>query len=684
MTTLKTKIKIGLLAVMLLLFTAFYPIFNNSIPLAYAANNDIKFDDTNVLDDLKSSTVNGKPFNLSDFPYSTDGTKIEPKILSFIEYCYSYKINMQSNYGLYVYFYNPQSLDLDTTNRGNKIQLAVSYGGVNGMPDDYEKFDLKFCSMSTDPNYYGLFYKYKVIDHKAEKTSQTIRERISEDLKNQQLSGITINDCVRRYNVSGVELVERGKPNANDYWVAQTLKFTGFAKGYGANPEMASTLDCTAKALKTAELKVKHTNYRTDSSTVGKDHRNELNTVYFAVDNTLVEEFGRLQKIKAEWWEYKTTPIVVTEDKPMYDTLQNYIGKTLQGGYDSSLPYKLGYNRNHISTTPTLIIDYGWSYNVELYSSGNTFITSQDVCNSLFYSFYSEGESIKDYVLPAEKVSDYIYKYDKSFIKGTLPIKDNSISADLFLNNVDSGRTRGYNCKDIDASDEYNLFSYTDANKGFWDKVGDYGFWDTLFGKTPTDGNIVGLKPIYDIKATDLNGTDKEISNNLLIQERDADDLKSYYESETKKTSEFPKGKTVYLFRYAVTDYFSGILYGENANVKPVVMQDKSYIAQESVFLDFDILQLTFNKDGVYTIIPVVSNPIDIINGIDPPIEFEGNGCQNTKLILMIALIVLLLIICAPILPHIINFFVWLILGIFNILLFPFRAISKTIKKNKK
>ena len=43
------------------------------------------------------------------------------------------------------------------------------------------------------------------------------------------------------------------------------------------------------------------------------------------------------------------------------------------------------------------------------------------------------------------------------------------------------------------------------------------------------------------------------------------------------------------------------------------------YVAQMSMFLDFDIISLTFrNVENVETVIAVVSNPINIINGVDP------------------------------------------------------------------
>ena len=61
---------------------------------------------------------------MKDYPYDEDS---QAQIVNFVEYCYSYKGNMQSNYGLYVYVYNPQGLNISTNSKSNKIQMAVSY-----------------------------------------------------------------------------------------------------------------------------------------------------------------------------------------------------------------------------------------------------------------------------------------------------------------------------------------------------------------------------------------------------------------------------------------------------------------------------------------------------------------------------------------------------------------------------
>ena len=61
--------------------------------IAYAAGSELNYDKTNVMDDLTSSTVNGQPFDVKDYPYDEDS---QAQIVNFVEYCYSYKGNMQT------------------------------------------------------------------------------------------------------------------------------------------------------------------------------------------------------------------------------------------------------------------------------------------------------------------------------------------------------------------------------------------------------------------------------------------------------------------------------------------------------------------------------------------------------------------------------------------------------------
>ena len=146
------KILLGVIAMLLVLITVFATPMSIVAASITEESSSVSYEKTNVLDDLRQCTINGKPFNIADFPY--DESK-DIQVISFVEYCYSYKANQRDNYGLYVYVYNPKGLDLSKSQNFNKIQMAVSFDG-EGKPNDYYKFSLEFCSRIENGDYKNL------------------------------------------------------------------------------------------------------------------------------------------------------------------------------------------------------------------------------------------------------------------------------------------------------------------------------------------------------------------------------------------------------------------------------------------------------------------------------------------------------------------------------------------------
>ena len=152
-----------------------------------------------------------------------------------------------------------------------------------------------------------------------------------------------VNSNARRYDISGVELLTNDESNATEYTVGGTYTFTGYAKGYGADINAESNLTCEVRNLETIRLDLsgkddgidKRTYWRSNSSSKGAHHQNQINSVYFAIDKTVLEKFGyTLQRIKAEWWEYKTAPAIVIDNKDIYDRLAAYNGVKISEDYD--------------------------------------------------------------------------------------------------------------------------------------------------------------------------------------------------------------------------------------------------------------------------------------------------------------------------------------------------------------
>ncbi|MCL2631363.1 MAG: hypothetical protein FWD49_07615, partial [Firmicutes bacterium] len=656
----RNRLTVVLLAIFLL-STVFCVFVGASANIVYATNTDVNFDKTDVLEDLESATVNGEDFDISNFPHNPNGTV---RLLLFAEYCYSPKPELQGSYGLYLYIYNPTAVAFDIR-EANKVQLATEYDN-KGVPTDYSKFNLEFLSKSERNGFINLFYKFKVID-----TERTILKRV--------------NTYARQYDISGVELVSPGAQNATDYTVGTRYTYYGFAEGMNNN--LTSSLGCDVKEIETISLDLGHTFFRTGPSNKGVNFYHELNSVYFSIPNNQLQQFGKLQRIKAEWWEYKTQPIIITTNSGFYhDMRNNYIGQTIPN-YSSSNPYSLWYGRRTVVDGQNMHIFNDWGWNVQTGSFGlieKVNISVAQRSNFLPYIFLSD-ESITEYGVSREELTSYIYSYNKSNNNGNLQFNGRNIRADLFTNSVDAGRTRGYNPVVIDVDDDkYDMLSYSSTH-GFWDNLMNFGLWNAIFGNPyPNNPDYKSVVPIYEVQDADIVGSWQVVSDKLFIEKTEdaVNDFKAYYQAEKQK------GNKVHLFRFAHTEYFAVPLHGNHSGGN---LSGNHYLAQQTVFFDFDIIWLTFNRDGVYTLIPVVASPIDIINSTTPPVLpellnpfndilsairngfgnlFGGSGLNGIWDFVRMIIAIVALVICAAILIPVL---VYVLPLIFKLIAWPFK-----------
>lgn len=625
------------------------------------ASSNGYLDRTNVLDDLMTSG----DFDLNDFPKNPFG-KVE--VINFIEFCYS--DSSSADYGLYVYVYNPKLLDFVDMVHLNKIQIGIS-ADHEGNIIDFRKFPLQFINKSEDK----LFYKFRVVD-----TTDSIYQFVktySHDFQGKRI-----------YFVSGIELAEVGNVNAVEYKVSYVYEYSGFAGGYGNSVDFPLT--CSGKQMETVELEVKPTFYRTLSSSKGDGFRNQLNSVYFAVPNYYFEEYGKLQRIKAEWYEFKTKNIIVTSNLDFYSRINDFVGVSIDS-FNEDIHYMLVSGLFSIGGGGAGT-GASWGYNV-----GSPYIINNNqLMKAIYYLFFTSDIDSYDPNravvggVPVDVLTPYIFNYRKSSNGGYLYLNDKGISADLFEADIDEYRKIdnefgkiqfGYSFYEFDADiDYFDLVSWKAGNPSFWDNIREFGLWNYIFGRIPDDEGIEDLPPIISVKSTDLSGDDFEVSSDFLISYSDVSDFRDFVrESEAE-------GKTVVLFRFATTDYFSEPIIivdpdgGVLGNVKNISGQ--AYRAWQSVFLDFDVIQLSFNKSGKLYVFPVVSNPRDIINPIDPPVLFPDG--EVWQLVLALILFFLGIIVLAPFVPLLVRGFVYIILLPFRLFGLFFDSIFGSKKRWKR
>lgn len=625
---LNKKILIYLL-ILLVTFTMLYSIISSS---ALSNNN---FDSEDVMKDLE----NAENFDFNKYPA---GSNREMEIANFVEYCYSPISNHQGNYGLYIYLYNPKNVKFKK-DAENNVQLAIS--APDGSISKYQKYKLKHLSESKG-DYANLFHKFKIMDAENEKI------KFKDLLK-------LVNSNKRIYNVSGIELTKDDN-TIEEYGIGGQYVFTGYAKGYGLDTSADTTLKSEVKTTETIQLDVESTFYRLPGqSSAGVGHKDNLSSVYFAIDNSTLEKWGNLNAIRASWYETHVSPTVIINRKDVYDDLiANAVGKVIPTAQQGLI-----YNNYYLFSTESLAggadkYKYCWNAPSTASSFPNQSNYYEQLTNLHYTTADLSGNDLDSNArISAETQKLYWENYKKSFEKGTIGSK--KYSADLFIPKVDTGRQYGYNDITIDNRKTWDLFSY-EANQYTW---------DTLKFNT----SATGIYPIKNIDTQkDIVGTKQEISDRLYIDINDVNALETY------NRNAVGKNQTTFLFRFAVTDTFSSRVYiGEPNNAFP--SNKNAYVFMQTAFLDFDIIELTFNKDGVFKVIPVVMNPIDIVSDTTLPSDAEKgimDGLLAIILIILAIIFILWVLQATGLLPYFIDGVKWVVTA-------PFKFIGGLFKQVK-
>ncbi len=662
MATYKNRNYLFRLFALLLIFMT---IFCHISTVAYAEDESVSvqsvYESTNVLDNLEGSTIAGKKFNLRDYPHKENG---QMQVISFIELCYSYYSTKQSDFGLYVYVYNPQDLVIDTNTNRNQIQMLI---GDNVRPNTFE---LKFINYSTEGGYEGRFYKFKLV--------------MDDSTKNMVLANL--DNSTRIYTISGITLSVDKK--AIEYQVGQKYQYTGYALGYGSALAENDSLSCTVSGFNDyLSLDVHSTFWRPQGTHSDGFTRDTIHSVYFAVPNKIIKEYGEMTAVHATWLNARTSPIFVTGNKDIYDAfkpfINQYVGGDSQKEYDKRLiDYTVIATKapeGHKDLPQAAMAGY-YAYNPYFHMDpgDNKFVKEYDyIVTNLSYLFYAENGNADTYTLPAEKLIGDTSKgsdgWFQTFTKqyGGELINDR-YSAALF--DIVDDKFTDINIK---SNAEYNL----------QDKTVSDSLWNRLFDTTIKNENSYTLSAIQKVDVGDINSiSDKTVfCNNYFISLNDYDSFTDFVQESNAKD------ETVYLFRYKQTEFISceATEYVRDTEVYLVggrygtykVIDTNAFFAQMWVQLDFDIIDLTFTKDNVPTIIPVVMSPMDIAADVEHPVNTQGEEPNWWAIILFVLILIIIFILILKFAPGLLTIIGKVILIPFKGLYLLFKGIGSIFRK---
>ncbi len=576
-----------------IILCACFCMFREGAVIVRAEESVMGIENTSILEDMKDLPI-------GEYPKDTEAGA---QVIRFMEYGYSEYPIYDEIYGLYVYVYNPGEKAI--YEHGNVINMATSY--IEGEPVRYENLYLTLLDSmdeEVDGKYKNRFFKFKV------------------ELGSAYLSTVKSyaksNGGERRYDVAGVQLRYReGEPRDSED--AKTYYFSGYAKGLSEESKVGSTLLSTSDLLETIELSVQHTNYRTG---VYRGYVcDELNTVYFSIPQEVFEKYGdKLQKIKAEWREYKTKPVFVTNNADAYAALLPYVGQEIGTRYDE-LPWRVLWERT--GGIDLSVYNYDWAKSYNGLTDGETgfhtlngsswYWGSAEPLTCMEWLFLRDDTyGLEDWSVTSEEVKTYMKEYtnahsEQSKIENS---GEGGYAEGLFAESIDEDRIslladpkarRGRIVQEIDAGTTGSMLFGKEQS-----------WWDELWHGAAYEGKA--YQPIQQVQAEDVaDQTAESFSEAYYVNRDDAEKVLSFCRQEIQE------GNVPVLFRFAQTEYYASVA-GFDKDGDLSVFTDNGYVAQSTAFLGFDIISLTFKEEGrEEKILPVVSNPVDIINGFEAP-----------------------------------------------------------------
>lgn len=561
------------------------------------------FEARTALDDLLDATFDGKPFSTSMYPY-VPGSNIM-QILSFVEYGYS---NLSSSderyndYSLFLYVYNPGNLNVSTRDLRHAISMKI------GGDTEYAKYSMQLLSASGEGSNNQLYLKFRV--------------NISASVLREKIDGAEI----REYSISEFEIVTAGDNNATTH-EGGAWSFTGYSEGYGKSGSPELTVS-SGELNGTVLIKdIGQGVWRTAADNTGWNYV-QIDSVYFTIPHEVTDRYGdKLVDILYELYAYNTGWMVGFEHDKPYNLFKDKGGEVLSKP-DDNLPVLVASKDG-----ATALGDYFyWVYNNRVDSLGTPHVSNcLNEANMLSYVFkYAEGADSGDIV--DTDVREYLSEQWKLYNR-------HEVSAFDYLP-VSLALWEGYGpvtpYRRIHSSDlDYKLNSF-DGN--WWEKL-----WNCKSAY-----NEFEVEPIQTVDDNNI----RNIEGELYLDNRYADDVKAMY-TEAKK-----RGDTMYVFHFAASDYnsyqvFCSSLIGDKKEIQVTGDDEGGFVCRENVFMDFDMLQMTFERNGIQTVLPVQMSPINVIGELQLPDDYNPPDGVPKWVIILIAILILVVVVilCPALLP---------------------------------
>ena len=569
---------------------------------------------SDVMTDLAQLEIDGQPFNdlkESQYPVNTSDTTLH--VITVVEK--GFRSNQSGmGYELYFYIYNP-SCQVVKSDKFNSIQLATDeYATVQNY------YAVQIQSVSED----NRFLKIRLVDNDIYSSSTYIWRNQTDINK-------------RLYNILSLRM--RIGSSLSTFAVNRAFYFEGF--------DYNNTIKCSWKDMEACTVELHTTNWISPNAGLRVDNRQqasiydhyELHTVYFRVDKEYWEKYGNLWGVRATYDKVHLTPIIVTHkndidfsnDEGQFTKEAILKGTSLSGSSsingDFDVYDLVWYNR--------LSWVDGSAYNAHAYSEKKTLIDLDfipflpmvkpyraEYHDSLAYYFatlpdsfdYKDGDSLVSAAVPQDVLKAYFYERYVSYGKNSNLYTEYISNQDLSL------EATMFEAESLYSMTDYSTILNSKAKwrqwMVDWMTEDDTGLYET-FADSVNHIQVITNPGSY------INVSDPEsVANELFIHKEDMDEFSKVC------LNAMVEDDYVVLLRIGFNDYScTPVRDAWEANV-----DQGPYVAvavDKWIYLNINVAELVFNKDGAKHSVPVVSSTVDSVGNIDASGDKLNNGVSE-------------------------------------------------------
>ena len=537
--------------------------------------------------------VYGNEYNLEQYK---EDKKSDISLISVMQ-GYNKELN---SCDLFLYVYNPSRKLITKSSEKNTLQLSVYNTNNKSGENDYYKEKLELIDYCGD-----------TLENEFCTNALVLKFRLPGACDGEPGP---ITQC---YNLIDLELLNEDGNSVKNYVLGKTAKFTRKA----INEKEYQYLSCEIATLNVLETDVYHTYYRVN--TEGINQYQDIQSVYFAIPNSLIKAYGNLWSMHCKWNTHQTNNVLVTSDSALKQKFESWMYgyDPYSKDFDYSVVYgdiafdnsrfPFAYNAEKMEEYASFDSMAGWDDLRKYDYDDDNFLGDFKAPINSYYDFpltmvfkSDNVDSYEEKVVDGDEILQYIYAH-KVFEDGQWVWNKS-----LFSNSVSTETTFTVNRK----PESLTVYEKCDG----WS-----AFWASKYFDEETNESIT-VDTFVEIDMNDVTGMSKEeFSKKYLINEEDfrcpSSECGKCLQCRVVATKD--DDSTWFMLRYDITDFqaYDALICDNKKGTT-----QKACLFNCGVINDFDTLSIGFKniaagENEVINTFPIGRAPSDfVVDGFTP------------------------------------------------------------------